>query len=198
MLIDWCCKKKKLKANKPAIGPSRDKSGGGARVGSGRRRVGIGRKWADWLGNSVLEGGQWGREERGGRSRSLVGASACFSGEWLRLRLGELRGKTGKTGLERGEWPEGRDSGLQDDSRKGGSSFFIRGCEWPKSARCGSLPAPVAGPSARSRARSKFQGKEGRAGRGRRAQLPARRENSAALRVEGTYRRRRRGGTLEG
>lgn len=32
-------------------------------------------------------------------------------------------------------------------------------------------PCSRAGPSARSRARAKFQGKEGRAGRGRRAQL---------------------------
>lgn len=46
-------------------------------------------------------------------------------------------------------------------------------------------PCSRAGPSARSRARAKFQGKEGRAGRGRRAQLGGKIQQ---LLVVGTYR----------
>lgn len=45
MLIDWCCK---FRADKPAIGPSRDESGGGA-----------GWDWADCGGLAGREGELW-------------------------------------------------------------------------------------------------------------------------------------------
>lgn len=72
---------------------------------------------------------------------------------------------------------------------RAGAAFFIRGCEWPKSARCGSLPAPeqvqVPGPGPGP---SKFQGKEGRAGRGRRAPGPSSAGKFSTSWWRGTYR----------
>lgn len=51
VLIDWCCK---LQGEQASNWP-KSRQSGGARVGGGRRRVGIGRKWADWLG-TLFEG----------------------------------------------------------------------------------------------------------------------------------------------
>lgn len=69
MLIDWCCK---LQGEQASNWP-KSRQSGGARVGGGRRRVGIGRKGADWLG-TLFEG-----EGARGGGRSL---------ELLRLGLG--------------------------------------------------------------------------------------------------------------
>lgn len=68
---------KKLKANKPAIGPSRDKSGGGC---EGWQREAEGWDWAEiggLAGNSVLEGAMG---ARGGEAGAGAGA-------WLELLL---------------------------------------------------------------------------------------------------------------
>lgn len=83
MLIDWCCKKK-LKANKPAIGPSRDKSGGGC---EGWQREAEGWDWAEMgglAGNSVLEGAMGARGGRQEQEQELGWSFFCcwcFSGD---------------------------------------------------------------------------------------------------------------------
>lgn len=51
---------------------------------------------------------------------------------------------------------------------RAGAAFFIRGCEWPKSARCGSLPAPgqvqVPGPGPGPSSKGRREGQEGAGG----------------------------------
>lgn len=82
MLIDWCCKLRARTSQQLAQVATRVE---GARVGGGRRRVGIGRKWADWLG-TLFEGGR-GQEEQ----EEELGASHRLGG-WAVLGLGLATG----------------------------------------------------------------------------------------------------------
>lgn len=142
-LIDWCCKTQGEQAsNWPK---SRQEWRGEGRWRRRRRRkVWIGRKWAGLVGNSV----------EGGRARAL---SVRLGADWASLRT--------TCRLERGRGQKVETQDCKMIRGRAGAAFFIRGCEWPKSARCGSLPAPeqvqVPGPGP-DPSKFQFQGKEGR------------------------------------